>query len=173
RRRRPPRDRRGHRPPGRRRPAGRAPDQDGRPLGDRRPRPHGPRRALRARRAPLEHAERARPGPGVGCPRRRRLVDPLARPAQRLPDRQRVLVRPGSLRQLARLRRHAGHGHARRRPQDAAVRHQGDVPQGLALHPRRRHRPRPVRRRPRVRPHRRHRAVSRLRRPRADPGHPL
>ena len=48
-------------------------------------------------------------------------------------------------------------GPARRRPQVAALRHDGHAQARRALRARARHRPRPVRRRPRVRPHRRHR----------------
>ena len=50
---------------------------------------------------------------------------------------------------------HADAGHPRRREQDAALRHEGDAAPRRAHRARARRRPRPLRRRPRVRPHRR------------------
>ena len=58
----------------------------------------------------------------------------------------RLVVRPGPLRRAPRLRRHADAGHARRRQQDAAVRHEGHPALPRPQRPRAGRRPRPLRR---------------------------
>ena len=123
-------------------------------LDDRRPR--RPRRAVErasalAFRPPRPGSSRLRlivrgtDGAASGSPRRRA--------AQRLPPRPGLVVRPGALRQPPGVRRAAGARDARRRAQDAALRHARHAPPPRPDGPRARGRPRPVRGRPRVRPH--------------------
>ena len=126
-------------------------------MGDDRPGHHARRRRLRLRLPSAAVRER----PAARARRRGAARD---RPAQRLPPRLGVVVRPRPVRQQALVWRAPGPRHARRRAQDAAVRHARDPAQGRPRDPRARRRPRPVRRRARVRPDVRHAREAALRR---------
>ncbi|CAA9503401.1 MAG: hypothetical protein AVDCRST_MAG13-2392, partial [uncultured Solirubrobacteraceae bacterium] len=156
----------------------RAPGRPPRPAPGSRGRPLGHRRARRHERLgplpPALHAAPAREPRHAGrLPRRRHhhRDGPAALAGERLPAGARLVVRPRPVRRLAGVRRDALARHARGRPQAPAVRHEGHVPPSRAHRPRARGRPRPVRRRPRVRPDGGHEGPAALRRHGHGPGH--
>ena len=149
--RRPPRQRRRHAEPGDRRahghPAGDGPSR----LAQRGPHAHRRQGPLPADLPAAPHRQRAR-SRRLRRRRPRPAVAPPARAPERLSPRRGLLVRR---RRRPRLRRLADERHARRRQQDASLRHAGHASLQRALRARARGRPRTVCRRTRIRPHRR------------------